>query len=47
MDFTYLRSYKEGNMTIATNQNMTDMTNNSSIKYDEYHNLSVIEELGY
>jgi hypothetical protein len=31
-------------MTMATNQNMTDMTNNSSKKYDECHNLSVIEE---
>ena len=30
---------------MATNQNPTDTVNNSSKKYDEYQNLSVIEEL--
>jgi hypothetical protein len=29
---------------MATNQNPTDTVNNSSKKYDEYQNLSVIEE---
>jgi hypothetical protein len=43
MDF-YLGSNKEENITMVTNPDPTDTNNNSGKKYDEYQNLSVLEE---